>query len=86
VAASATIYIIIESANPNGLNPYKYLYYIFSELPGVQFGHHPEFLEEYLPWSLGVQQACNSAKTLVYTSFCLFLSTELFYAYVFTTY
>jgi len=50
-AASAAVYSIIESAKANGLSPYKYLYYIFSELPGVQFGQHPEFLEDYLPWS-----------------------------------
>lgn len=58
-AASATVYSIIESAKANGLNPYKYLYYIFSELPGVQFGQHPEFLEDYLPWSPEVQESCK---------------------------
>lgn len=57
--ASATVYSIIESAKANGLNPYKYLYYIFSELPGVQFGQHPEFLEDYLPWSPEVQESCK---------------------------
>lgn len=57
--ASAAVYSIIESAKANGLNPYKYLYYIFSELPGVQFGQHPEFLEDYLPWSPEVQEACK---------------------------
>ncbi|OPX86970.1 MAG: Transposase IS66 family protein [Pelotomaculum sp. PtaB.Bin104] len=58
-AASAAVYSIIESAKANGLNPYKYLYYIFSELPGVQFGQHPEFLEDYLPWSPEVLEACK---------------------------
>lgn len=58
-AASAAVYSIIESAKANGLNPYKYLYFIFSELPGVQFGQHPEFLEDYLPWSQDVQQSCK---------------------------
>jgi len=57
--ASAAVYSIIESAKANGLNPYKYLYFIFSELPGVQFGQHPEFLEDYLPWSTDVQQTCK---------------------------
>jgi hypothetical protein len=32
----------------NGLNPYEYLRFIFKNLPGVQFGQHPEFLEDYL--------------------------------------
>jgi transposase len=58
-AASAAVYSIIESAKANGLNPYKYLYFIFKNLPGVQFGQHPEFLEDYLPWSSEVQEACR---------------------------
>lgn len=58
-SASAAVYSIIESAKANGLNPYKYLQFIFSQLPGVQFGQHPEFLEDYLPWSPDVQEACK---------------------------
>jgi transposase len=58
-AASAAVYSMVESAKANGLSPYKYLEYIFSELPGVQFGQHPEFLEDYLPWSPEVQEACK---------------------------
>lgn len=58
-SASAAVYSIIESAKANGLNPYKYLYYIFKELPGVQFGQCPEFLEDYLPWSPEVQERCK---------------------------
>jgi hypothetical protein len=57
--ASAAVYSMVESAKANGLNPYKYLYFIFSELPGVQFGQNPEFLEDYLPWSSDVQAACK---------------------------
>jgi len=57
--ASAAVYSIIESAKANGLNPHKYLYFIFSELPGVQFGQHPEFLEDYLPWSQDAQENCK---------------------------
>ena len=48
-SASATVYSIIESAKANSINPYKYLQFIFSQLPGVQFGQHPEFLEDYPP-------------------------------------
>lgn len=58
-AASAAVYSIIESAKANSLNPYKYLQFIFAELPGVQFGQHPEFLEDYLPWSTEVQERCK---------------------------
>jgi len=56
---SAAIYSIIETAKVNGLIPYKYLEFIFKELPGVQFHRHPEFLEEFLPWSEEVQQYCK---------------------------
>lgn len=58
-AASAAVYSMIESAKANGLSPYKYLEYIFSDLPGVRFGQYPEFLEEYLPWSPEVQANCR---------------------------
>jgi transposase len=58
-AASAAVYSIIESAKTNGLNPYKYLYFIFKDLPGVQFGQHPEFLEDYLPWSPDALENCK---------------------------
>ncbi len=58
-SASAAIYSIIETAKANGLSPYKYLKFIFSELPGVQFHKHPEFLEDYLPWNEDVQQICK---------------------------
>jgi len=57
--ASATVYSIIETAKANGLNPYKYLKFIFQDLPGVQFGQYPEFLEDYLPWSPAIQEKCK---------------------------
>lgn len=56
---SAAIYSIIETAKANGLTPYKYLKYIFEELPGVQFEAHPEFLEDYLPWNEEAQLLCK---------------------------
>lgn len=56
---SAAIYSIIETAKANGLAPYKYLEFIFKELPGVQFHRHPEFLEEFLPWDEYVQKICK---------------------------
>lgn len=58
-AASAAVYSMIESAKANGISTYKYLSFIFSELPGVQFGQNPEFLEDYLPWSADVQATCK---------------------------
>lgn len=58
-AASAAVYSIVETAKVNNLNPYKYLYFIFSELPGAPIGQYPELLEDYLPWSPEVQAACK---------------------------
>jgi len=58
-AASATVYSIIESAKANSLNPYKYLYFIFSELPDVQFGQDLDFFENFLPWSPEIQASCK---------------------------
>jgi hypothetical protein len=58
-AASAAVYSIIETAKANGLDPYKYLLFIFRNMPGVLFRQYPEFLEDYLPWSPEVQQACK---------------------------
>ncbi|MNI19986.1 Transposase IS66 family protein [compost metagenome] len=60
--ASAAVYSIIETAKVNSLDPYKYLEFLFKNLPGVQFEAHPEFLEEYLPWDPGVQDSCKNNK------------------------
>ncbi|MEQ8197631.1 MAG: IS66 family transposase [Clostridiaceae bacterium] len=57
--ASATVYSIVETAKANNLDPYKYLQFLFKNLPGVQFEAHPEFLEEFLPWDPFVQQSCK---------------------------
>jgi transposase len=34
--ASATLYSLIETAKANGLDPYRYLSYLFTKLPLVQ--------------------------------------------------
>lgn len=57
--ANAMAYTIIETAKANGLNPYRYLCRLFSDLPNVEFGQHPELLEAYLPWSKQSQQTCR---------------------------
>jgi hypothetical protein len=45
--ASATLYIIIETAKANGLVPYDYLNYILSEIPTLQPVHS---ITHLLPW------------------------------------
>ncbi|MEN6314191.1 MAG: IS66 family transposase [Clostridiaceae bacterium] len=60
--ASAAAYSIIETAKANGLNPYNYLWFIFKTMPGVQFEEHPEFLEDFLPWSEDAIAFCKKAE------------------------
>lgn len=49
--ASAVTYSIIATAKENGLNPAKYLEYLFEKLPNVDFKNNPEVLDELMPWS-----------------------------------
>lgn len=57
--ANAMAYTMIETAKANGLNPYRYLCRLFSDLPNTEFRQHPELLETYLPWSEQSQQTCR---------------------------
>lgn len=43
--ASATIYSFIETAKGNGLNPFKYLQYLFEQLPQLADPKDPEALD-----------------------------------------
>ena len=53
--ATATIFSIINTATANNLDPYKYLKYIFCQLPNVHFAEDDSVLDEYLPWSEKMQ-------------------------------
>lgn len=59
--ASATIYSIVESAKENGLNPYRYLQYLFEKLPNVDI-QDPSVMDELLPWSCTLPQECYIKK------------------------
>jgi transposase len=48
--ASATIYSIVESAKENGLNPFKYLQFLFERMPNTDIKDNA-ILDELLPWS-----------------------------------
>ena len=48
--ASSTIYSIVESAKENGLNPYRYLKFLFEKMPNVNIKDNA-ILDELLPWS-----------------------------------
>ena len=51
--------LTVEPEKANDLDSYKYLLLIFRDMPGVLFRQYPEFLEDYLPWSPEVQEACK---------------------------
>lgn len=58
--ASAIIFSIINTAAANNLDTYKYLEYIFYQLPNIDFTSNNSVLEEYLPWADKVQLQCKT--------------------------
>lgn len=60
--ASATIYSVIETAKENGLNPFKYLQYLFQEMPQISDPNDPEALDRLLPWSPSLPLTCRVFK------------------------
>ena len=61
--ASAIVYTVVETAKANGLEPYRYLKLLLTELP--YWGKTPsqEDLMQFLPWSKAMQAACTELKT-----------------------
>ena len=53
--ATAIVFSIINTATANNLDPYKYLEYIFRQLPNLDFLQDNTLLDEYLPWSEKMQ-------------------------------
>ncbi|MEG2869825.1 MAG: transposase domain-containing protein [Terrisporobacter sp.] len=53
------IFSIVNTAAANNIDAYKYLEYIFKNLPNSKFPLEPSVLEEYLPWSDKVQAHCR---------------------------
>jgi len=60
--ASALVFSIINTAVANNLDAYKYLEYIFRQLPNLNFTPDDPILDEYLPWSEKVQLECKIQK------------------------
>lgn len=57
--ASAIIFSIVNTAAANNLDAYKYLEYIFRQLPNIDFTSDNSVLDEYLPWSERSQLECR---------------------------
>ncbi|NLB56551.1 MAG: IS66 family transposase, partial [Lentisphaerae bacterium] len=48
--ASAVMFSLIETAKENGLDPYKYLVYIFEKAPNSDIRNNIETLQGLMPW------------------------------------
>jgi len=59
--SSAVAYSIIQTAVMNGLNPYQYLLYLFTELPTVLTKDPEADLSRFFPWLDDVQVKCKYA-------------------------
>ena len=59
--ASAVAYSVIETARVNGLNPYKYLLHLFTELPTVLTKNSDADLSPFFPWNDEVQAKCQGS-------------------------
>jgi len=57
--ASAVAYSVIETAKANGLNPYQYLLYLFTELPTVLTREPHADLSRFFPWTPQIQDKCR---------------------------
>jgi len=56
--ASATIYSIVETAKENGLNPFRYLQYLFEKMPNLDI-QDKDVLDELLPWAQTLPPECQ---------------------------
>lgn len=57
--SSAMAYSVIESAKANGIDVYKYLRYIFRQMPGSDFENDKKILQSLMPWSEDIQKNCK---------------------------
>ena len=57
--ASACVYSLVETAKANGLNPYKYLEFLLSRLPGSNVKTNPKVLDLMMPWDDLIQRTCK---------------------------
>lgn len=56
--ASAIIYSIVETAKENGLDPFKYLTYIFETLPNIDTNNQ-DAIDKLLPWATELPTCCR---------------------------
>ncbi|MGB9663279.1 MAG: IS66 family transposase, partial [Moorellaceae bacterium] len=59
--ASAIVYSVVETAKENGLNPFRYLNYLFEKLPNMDI-EDMSLLDQVLPWSDSLPPDCRVGK------------------------
>lgn len=57
--ANAICLSIAETAKSNGVDFYKYIKKIFTDLPNLRINQNPEILDQYMPWSKKIQLECS---------------------------
>lgn len=57
---SAVLFSIIQTAKENGLDPYKYLTYIFTNAPNMDIENHPGDIDKLMPYAQDVIANCKS--------------------------
>ena len=50
---------IAETAKTNGVDFYRYLLKLLTDLPNLDIHRNPEILNQYMPWSKNIQAACG---------------------------
>lgn len=58
--ASSAIYSVIETAKENGLDPFRYLIYLFEQLPQLADLEASNALERLMPWSQSLPDSCRT--------------------------
>ena len=56
--ANAICLSLAETAKANGIDFYKYLVKLLTDLPNIPFQQQPDLLEEYMPWSKLIKVTC----------------------------
>lgn len=56
--ANAICLSLAETAKANGIDFYRYLVQLFTDLPNLPIHQQPELLQDYLPWSANIQATC----------------------------
>lgn len=56
--ANAICLSLAETAKANGIDFYKYLVKLFTELPNQDIHQNPKLIKQYMPWSKTIQVTC----------------------------